>query len=147
MGSRTPSGTSPQKIHAKHQAYLYASMHKLLFGNNQSSRLYHLQDAIRSPELLHLRQEIGGSIAPDPGLDTGLWVPARRHPGSPLRSTPGQVLGTAPFLRERKTSDKENLPYFRIWKSLTYSNRLSPALRRLYKENLNPRARDRHFKT
>ncbi|KAF3499234.1 hypothetical protein F2Q69_00043174 [Brassica cretica] len=33
----------------------------LLFGNNQSSRLRRLQDAIRSPKLLHLRLDISGS--------------------------------------------------------------------------------------
>ncbi|KAF2546184.1 hypothetical protein F2Q70_00022305 [Brassica cretica] len=83
----------------------------------------------------------------DPRQDTGLWVPAKRNPGSPLWSSPGPVPRPPPSPGERKTSDKENLPYFRIWKSLTYSNRLRPALRRLYKGNLNPRARDRHFET
>ncbi|KAF3506953.1 hypothetical protein F2Q69_00006018 [Brassica cretica] len=75
--------------------------------------------------------------------------------GSPLGGTPVlryEVLrvrspGPPPSPGKRKASDKENLPYFRIWKSLTYSNRLRPALRRLYKGNLNPKARDRHFKT
>ncbi|KAF3593469.1 hypothetical protein DY000_02021391 [Brassica cretica] len=32
----------------------------LFFGNHQSSRLCRLQDTVRSPELLHLRQEISG---------------------------------------------------------------------------------------
>ncbi|KAF3575419.1 hypothetical protein DY000_02030842 [Brassica cretica] len=75
--------------------------------------------------------------------------------GSPLRGTPVpryevlrvRSLGPPPSPGKRKTSDKENLPYFRIWKSLSYSNRLRPTLRRLYKWNLNPKARDRHFKT
>ncbi|KAF2574660.1 hypothetical protein F2Q70_00004491 [Brassica cretica] len=68
-------------------------------------------------------------------------IPAGRNPGSPLRSTPGPVPRTAPSPREKwKTSDRENLTYFRIWKSLTYSNRLRPALGRLYKGNLNPKA-------
>ncbi|WZZ44761.1 hypothetical protein YC2023_041020 [Brassica napus] len=78
-------------------------------------------------------------------------TPASR---SPLGGTPVlryEVLrvrspGPPPSPGKRKASDKENLPYFRIWKSLTYSNRLRPALRRLYKGNLNPEARDRHFK-
>ncbi|KAF2534792.1 hypothetical protein F2Q70_00029563 [Brassica cretica] len=68
---------------------------------------------------------------------------------SPLRGTPGpryEVLRVRsdrpPSPGKRKTSDKENLPYFRIWKSLTYSNRLRHDLRRLYKGNLNPKARD-----
>ncbi|KAF3558389.1 hypothetical protein F2Q69_00014125 [Brassica cretica] len=75
-------------------------------------------------------------------------IPARRNPGSPLRSTPGPVPRTAPSPPGKwKTSDKENLPYFRIWKTLTCSNRLRPALGRLYKGNLNPKARDRHFET
>ncbi|KAF3599199.1 hypothetical protein F2Q69_00035048 [Brassica cretica] len=55
--------------------------------------------------------------------------------------------GPPPSPGKRKTSDKENLPYFRKWKSLTYSNRLRPALERLYKGNLNPKAEDRYFKT
>ncbi|KAF3501005.1 hypothetical protein F2Q69_00042129 [Brassica cretica] len=76
-----------------------------------------------------------------------LRIPAGKDPGSLLRSTPGLVPRTAPSPGKRKTYDKENLPYFRIWKSLTYSNRLRHVLRRLYKGNLNPKARDRHFKT
>ncbi|KAF3530082.1 hypothetical protein DY000_02040906 [Brassica cretica] len=75
--------------------------------------------------------------------------------GSPLRGTPVPRYGVlrvrsrdrSPSPGKRKTSDKENLPYFRIWKSLTYSNQLRPALRRLYKGNLNPRARDGHSET
>ncbi|KAF3529960.1 hypothetical protein DY000_02039607 [Brassica cretica] len=55
--------------------------------------------------------------------------------------------GPPPSPGKRKTSDKENLPYFRKWKSLNYSNRLRPALERLYKGNLNPKAGDRYFKT
>ncbi|KAF2571502.1 hypothetical protein F2Q70_00002826 [Brassica cretica] len=74
-------------------------------------------------------------------------IPARRNPGSPLWSFPSPVPGSSPSFGKWKTSDKENLSYFRIWKSLTYSNRLSPALGRLYKGNLNPKARDRHFET
>ncbi|KAF2586408.1 hypothetical protein F2Q70_00035630 [Brassica cretica] len=74
-------------------------------------------------------------------------IPARRNPGSPLWSFPGPVLGSPPSSGKWKTSDKENLPYFRIWMSLTYSNGLRPALGRLYKGNPNPKARDRHFKT
>ncbi|KAF3562123.1 hypothetical protein DY000_02014309 [Brassica cretica] len=78
-----------------------------------------------------------------------------RFLGSPLEGTPVpryEVLrvwspGPPPSPGKRKTYDKENLPYFQIWKSLTYSNRLRPVLRRLYKGNLNPKARDRHFKT
>ncbi|KAF2574500.1 hypothetical protein F2Q70_00003778 [Brassica cretica] len=100
--------------------------------------------------------------------DTGLWIPAGRGPGSqdshwkgprfsgsPLGGTLVpcyEVLwvrspGPPPSPGKKKTFDKENLSYFRIWKSLTYSNRLRPALRSLYKGNLNPKARDRHFET
>ncbi|KAF3513727.1 hypothetical protein F2Q69_00006762 [Brassica cretica] len=61
-----------------------------------------------------------------------LWI---RSQGPPLSSG------------KRKISDMENLPYFRIWKSLTYSNRLRPTSRQQYKEGLNPRTGDRHFKT
>ncbi|KAF3567476.1 hypothetical protein DY000_02014454 [Brassica cretica] len=74
-------------------------------------------------------------------------IPARRNPVSPLWSFPGPVPRSRPSSGKWKTSDKENLTYFRIWKSLTYSNRLRPALERLYKGNLNPKARDRHFET
>ncbi|KAF3595132.1 hypothetical protein DY000_02021698 [Brassica cretica] len=78
-----------------------------------------------------------------------------RFSGSPLGGTPFPryevlrvlSLGPPPSPGKRKTSDKENLPYFRICKNLTYSNRLRLALRRLYKGNLNPKARGRHFKT
>ncbi|KAF2563945.1 hypothetical protein F2Q70_00017553 [Brassica cretica] len=49
-------------------------------------------------------------------------IPARRNPGSPLWSFPGLVPGSPPSSGKWKTFDKENLPYFRIWKSLTYSN-------------------------
>ncbi|KAH0922632.1 LOW QUALITY PROTEIN: hypothetical protein HID58_022650 [Brassica napus] len=161
----------------------------LIFGNNQGSRLRRLQDAIKSPELLHLRQDIRSSrkIAPNPGVLSGnrsspglfpefddeieqqgatvgekysgiefLQTPSRTPAArSPLGDTPGphytvfriRSQGPPPSSGKRKTSNKKSLPYFRIWKSLTYSNRLRPALRRLYKGNLNPRARDRHFKT
>ncbi|KAF3565954.1 hypothetical protein DY000_02015625 [Brassica cretica] len=74
-------------------------------------------------------------------------IPAKRNPGSPQWSFPGPVPGSPHSPGKWKTSDKENLPYFRIWKSLTYSNRLRPALGRLYKGNLNPKARDRHLET
>ncbi|KAF3500544.1 hypothetical protein F2Q69_00042908 [Brassica cretica] len=75
--------------------------------------------------------------------------------GSPLEGTPVPRCGVfrvrsqdrPPSSGKWKTFDKENLPYFRIWKSLTYSNRLRPALGRLYKGNRNPKAKDRHFKT
>ncbi|KAF3500806.1 hypothetical protein F2Q69_00042517 [Brassica cretica] len=77
-----------------------------------------------------------------------------RFPGSPLEGTPVPHCGVfrvrshdrPPSSGKWKTSDKENLPYFRIWKSLTYSYRLGPALGRLYKGNPNPKTRDRHFK-
>ncbi|KAF2614802.1 hypothetical protein F2Q70_00011956 [Brassica cretica] len=74
-------------------------------------------------------------------------IPARRNTGFPLWSFPGPVPGSPPSFGKWKTFDKENLPYFRIWKSLTYSTRLRPALGRLYKGNLNPKARDQHFET
>ncbi|KAH0867438.1 hypothetical protein HID58_074460, partial [Brassica napus] len=71
-----------------------------------------------------------------------------RFPGSQLEGTPVPCCGDRPPSSGKgKTSDKENLPYLRIWKSLTYSNRLKPALGRLYKGNPNPKAEDRHFKT
>ncbi|KAF3504774.1 hypothetical protein F2Q69_00042270 [Brassica cretica] len=65
-------------------------------------------------------------------------ISARRNPGSPLWIFPGPVQGSPPSSGKWKTSDKENVPYFRMWKSLAYSNRLRPALGRLYKGNLNP---------
>ncbi|KAF2620424.1 hypothetical protein F2Q68_00039220 [Brassica cretica] len=74
-------------------------------------------------------------------------IPARRNPRFPAMEFSGSGPRIAPFPGKWKTSDKENLPYFRIWKSLTYSNRLRPALGRLYKGDLNPKARDRHFET
>ncbi|KAF3524670.1 hypothetical protein F2Q69_00048828 [Brassica cretica] len=64
-------------------------------------------------------------------------IPTRRNPSPRMPPSSGKW----------KTSDKENLPYFRIWKSLTYSNRLRSALGRPYKGNLNPKTRDRHFET
>ena len=39
---------------------------------------------------------------PECSIYIGLWVLARRHPGSPLRSTPGLVPGTAPFPRKKE---------------------------------------------
>ncbi|KAF3539674.1 hypothetical protein F2Q69_00022703 [Brassica cretica] len=56
-----------------------------------------------------------------------------RFSGSPLGGTPVpcyEVLrvrspGPPTFPGKRKTSDNANLPYFRIWKSLNYSSRLS----------------------
>ncbi|KAF3521410.1 hypothetical protein F2Q69_00047184 [Brassica cretica] len=97
-------------------------------------------------------------IPPNPRQSTGLWIPAGRNPGSqdsrwneprfPSTKYSGSGPQDRPFPPGKwKTSDRENLPYFRIWKSLTYSNRLRPALGRLYKGNLNPKARDRHFET
>ncbi|KAF3500615.1 hypothetical protein F2Q69_00042046 [Brassica cretica] len=74
--------------------------------------------------------------------------------GSPLEGTPVPRYGVfrvrsqdrSRSYEKWKTSDKDNLPYLRIWKSSTYSSRLRPALGRLYKANLNRKARDRHFK-
>ncbi|KAF3565534.1 hypothetical protein DY000_02014370 [Brassica cretica] len=62
-------------------------------------------------------------------------IPARRNPGSPLRTFPGPVPGSPPSYRKWKTSDKENLPYFRMWKSLAYSNRLRPTRTRVLTQN------------
>ncbi|KAF2570876.1 hypothetical protein F2Q70_00002855 [Brassica cretica] len=79
---------------------------------------------------------------------TRISGPSSTRPRSDIGETdhpPGS--GSPPSSGKWKTSDKENLTYFRIWKSLTYSNRLRPALGRLYKGNLNPKARDRHFET
>ncbi|KAF3527252.1 hypothetical protein DY000_02040938 [Brassica cretica] len=75
-------------------------------------------------------------IPPDPKQNTGLWVPATRHPDPRYDVFRIRSQGPPPSSGKRKTSDKENLPYFRIWKSLTCSNRLRPTLRRLYKDNL-----------
>ncbi|KAF2613349.1 hypothetical protein F2Q70_00011916 [Brassica cretica] len=62
-----------------------------VFWSLQSSRLCRLQDTIKSPELLHLRQDISGSrkIAPDPGLLSGnrsspgfrVWLQPEWNPG------------------------------------------------------------------
>ena len=49
--------------------FFSASTHKLLLRKHQRSRLHRLLDAIRSPELLRLWQEVSGSIAPGPGLE------------------------------------------------------------------------------
>ncbi|KAF3505735.1 hypothetical protein F2Q69_00007547 [Brassica cretica] len=125
-------------------------MHKLLLRKHQSSIFHRLRDAIRRHPKLRASPPSARNrrfYSARPRQDTDLWIPAKRSPGSPLQSTPGPVPGTVPFPGKRKASDKRNLPYFRIWKSLTYSNRLRPALRRLYKGNLNAKARDRHFKT
>ncbi|KAF3534076.1 hypothetical protein DY000_02039647 [Brassica cretica] len=97
-------------------------------------------------------QIVGGKYSGIEFLQTPGRTPAS---GSPLGGTPVpryEVLrvrsqGPSPSRWKRKTSNKENLPNFQIWKSLTYSNRLRPALERLYKGNLNPKAGDRHFKT
>ncbi|KAF3598041.1 hypothetical protein DY000_02020701 [Brassica cretica] len=91
-----------------------------------------------------------------PSTETTLKTPGRTPAsGSSLEGNPVPRCGVfrvrsqdrPPSSGKWKTSDKENLPYFRIWKSLTYSNRLRPALGRLYKGNPNPKTRDRHFKT
>ena len=63
MGPRTRSGTSYKTLRQSPDLLLRIMLKcsGLLFGNHQSSRLCHLQDTVRSPELLHLRQEISGS--------------------------------------------------------------------------------------
>ncbi|KAF2579400.1 hypothetical protein F2Q70_00012058 [Brassica cretica] len=63
----------------------------LLFGNHQSSRLRHLQDTVKSPELLHLQQDIScsGKIAPDTGLLSG----NRSSPGFRVWLLPERNLG------------------------------------------------------
>ncbi|KAF3587391.1 hypothetical protein F2Q69_00029053 [Brassica cretica] len=53
-------------------------------------------------------------------------IPARRNSGSLLWSFLGTVPGSPPSPEKWKTSDKENHPYFQVWKSLTYSNRIRP---------------------
>ncbi|KAF3534320.1 hypothetical protein DY000_02039532 [Brassica cretica] len=100
--------------------------------------------------LLHVRRHVllPCTVTPRASGDNQLvrWLTPRSEPMQ--RATSSFLVSTPPPSSEkRKTSDKENLPYFRIWKSLTYSNRLRPALRILYKGNLNPRARDPHFET
>ncbi|KAF3510159.1 hypothetical protein F2Q69_00006108 [Brassica cretica] len=82
-----------------------------------------------------------------PRQDSGLWVPLGDAPGPRQKIFWVRSQGPPPSSRKRKTSDKENLAYFRIWKSSTRSNRLRPTSQQLYKGNLNSRARDRHFKT
>ncbi|KAF3509149.1 hypothetical protein F2Q69_00005814 [Brassica cretica] len=44
-----------------------------------------------------MRSAEGYRITPDPRQNTGLWVSARRRPGSPLGSIPGPVPGTGPL--------------------------------------------------
>ena len=79
----------------------------------------------------------------------GHWplVPTRRRPGSPLGALRVLSQGQPPSSGNMKASDMETLPYFRIWKSLPYSNRLRPTSKQLYKGRLNPRTIERHFKT
>ncbi|KAF2555079.1 hypothetical protein F2Q68_00017393 [Brassica cretica] len=48
-----------------------------------------------------------------------LGSPIRELSRSPLEGIPSSVPGTELPSKKWKTSDKENLPYFRIWKSLT----------------------------
>ncbi|KAF2603124.1 hypothetical protein F2Q70_00025817 [Brassica cretica] len=54
-----------------------------------------------------------------PGTTQTLRSPIRKRSGSLLEGTPSSVPGTELPSKKWKTSDKENLPYFRIWKSLT----------------------------
>ncbi|KAF2546452.1 hypothetical protein F2Q70_00021556 [Brassica cretica] len=86
-----------RSIHASIKACFDASIQKLLIRKHQSSRLHRLQDAFRSPALLHLRQEISGSIAPDPGLDSmtkssnkGKTV-GEKYSGIEFLQTPGRT--------------------------------------------------------
>ncbi|KAH0898994.1 hypothetical protein HID58_048562 [Brassica napus] len=53
------------------------------------------------------------------GRTQTLGSPIREHSRSPLKGTPTSVPGTELPSKNWKTSDKENLSYFRIWKSLT----------------------------
>ncbi|KAF3610815.1 hypothetical protein DY000_02049172 [Brassica cretica] len=80
-----------------------------------------------------------------PWQDPDLRVPIPEAFWSPVSSTPVSAPGTASGSKKRQIADKENLPYFRIWKTSIYSNRQEPTYRRLYKRNPNPRMRDRHF--
>ena len=71
--------------------------------------------------------------------------------GSPLGHAPGprweafwvKSQGPTHSSGKWKTSDMENLPYFQIWRSLSYSNRFRPTSKRLYMGSSNPRTRDR----
>ncbi|KAH0867601.1 hypothetical protein HID58_074623 [Brassica napus] len=54
-----------------------------------------------------------------PGRTQTLRSPIRKRSGSPLEGTPSSVPRTELPSKKWKTSDKENLSYFRIWKSLT----------------------------
>ncbi|KAF3504110.1 hypothetical protein F2Q69_00042165 [Brassica cretica] len=65
---RAPSITRPNG-HTPSDQFPRVKPSEPLFRKHQSSRLRHLQDAIISPELLHLRQKVSGSIAVDPGLE------------------------------------------------------------------------------
>ncbi|KAF2534203.1 hypothetical protein F2Q70_00030017 [Brassica cretica] len=80
---------------------------------------------------------------PDPDLRVpvleAFWVPSIEYPVS--------ALGTASCSKKWKITDKENLPFFRIWSTSIYSNRQEPTYRRLYKGNPNPRIGDRLFWT
>ncbi|KAF3521406.1 hypothetical protein F2Q69_00047181 [Brassica cretica] len=86
------------------------------------------------PFILRLFRGIS-SRAPASGSPLeGTPVP-RMNPGSqneprfPATKYSGSGPQDRPFPPGKwKTSDRENLPYFRIWRSLTYSNRLRPAL-------------------
>ncbi|KAF3557224.1 hypothetical protein F2Q69_00013519 [Brassica cretica] len=59
-----------------------------------------------------------------PGRTQTLEYLIRERSRSPLEGTLSSVPGTELPSKKWKTSDKENLPYFRIWKSLTQGNRL-----------------------
>ncbi|WZZ45707.1 hypothetical protein YC2023_041966 [Brassica napus] len=52
-----------------------------------------------------------------PGSTQTLGSPIRERSRSPLEGTPSLVPGTELLSNKWKTSDKENLPYFRIWKN------------------------------
>ena len=82
----------------------------------------------------------------DTRQDPGLWVPARRHP------SPRYVVLRVWSLGLPASPGKGKLPIRRTFHISeygrgTYFNRLRPALRRLYKGNLYPRTRHRHFET
>ncbi|KAF3581362.1 hypothetical protein DY000_02031090 [Brassica cretica] len=61
-----------------------------------------------------------------PGRTLTSGSPFKELSRSPLPGTQGSVPGTTPCSKKWQLFDKENLPYFQIWKTSTYSNRQEP---------------------
>ncbi|KAF3587952.1 hypothetical protein F2Q69_00028860 [Brassica cretica] len=96
-----------RSIHASIKSCFDASIQKLLIRKHQSSRLHRLQDTFRSPALLHLRQEISGSIAPDPGYSLSSMTKSsnkgktvgEKYSGIEFLQTPGRTPASGSPLR------------------------------------------------